>query len=82
MLLLMINAHKMSYNHGNYRVEGTHAVKKKSEQSDKNFVLEDRMKGNGGRRFVQGFKGSLKKHCVIQTCTQMAGTDRTSLYLG
>lgn len=29
MLLLIINAHKMSYNHGNYRVEGTHAVKKK-----------------------------------------------------
>lgn len=55
MLLLMINAHKMSYNHGNYRVEGTHAVKKKSEQSDKNFVLEDRMKGNGGQKVCTGF---------------------------
>lgn len=46
----------MSYNHGNYRVEGTHAVKKKkSEQSDKNFVLEDRMKGNGGQKVCTGF---------------------------
>lgn len=45
----------MSYNHGNYRVEGTHAVKKKSKQSDKNSVLEGRMKGNGGQKVCTGF---------------------------
>lgn len=54
MLLLIINAHKMSYNHGNYRVEG-HMQQKNLNYQIKNFVLEDRMKGNGGQKVYAGF---------------------------
>lgn len=46
---------KISYFHGNYRVEGTHAAKQNVNNQIKNFVFEDRMKGNGGQKVYTGF---------------------------
>lgn len=45
----------MSNNHGNYRVEGHMQQKQNLKYQIKNFVLEDRMKGNGGQKVYAGF---------------------------